>query len=119
MKDLLQAEHCAEMLAALAAPERLRMIRFLREGPRNVTEIAALLQSPPVNAAHHLSKLHAAGLIQRCKQGRFVLYSLTPDVLHATNASTYHLDLGCCRLELPAPEPSRLAGDLAGNCSCD
>jgi len=104
MKDLIQSEHCAEMLAALAAPERLRIIRFLRDGPRNVTEIADLLHIPPVNAAHHLSKLHDAGLIRRRKQGRFAMYSLAPHVLHAANASTDHLELGCCRLEMPAPE---------------
>jgi DNA-binding transcriptional ArsR family regulator len=106
MKDLIQSQRCAEMLAALAAPERLRIIRFLRGGPRHVTEIAELLHIPPVNAAHHLSKLHDAGLIQRSKQGRFAVYSLVPDVLHAVNASTDHLELGCCRLELPAPEES-------------
>jgi DNA-binding transcriptional ArsR family regulator len=104
MKDLIQSERCAEMLGALAAPERLRIIRFLRDGSHNVTEIAELLHIPPVNAAHHLSKLRDAGLIQRCKQGRCVVYSLTPDVLHAANTSTEHLELGCCRLELPAPE---------------
>jgi DNA-binding transcriptional ArsR family regulator len=106
MKDLLQPERCAEMLAALAAPERLRIIRFLRDGARNVTEIAEMLHVPPVNAAHHLAKLRDAGLLQRLKQGRFVVYSLTPDILQAATAATDHLDLGCCRLELPAPEPS-------------
>jgi len=104
MKDLLQSERCAEMLGALAAPERLRIIRFLRDGARNVTEIAEFLHVPPVNAAHHLAKLRDAGLLQRNKQGRFVVYSLAPDVLKAATAATDHLDLGCCRLELPAPE---------------
>ena len=40
MKDPLQPQHCAEMLGALAAPERLQIIRQLREGPSNVTDLA-------------------------------------------------------------------------------
>jgi DNA-binding transcriptional ArsR family regulator len=99
MKDPLQPERCAEKLAALAAPERLRIVRFLREGPRNVTEIADMLHVPPVNASHHLVKLREAGLIRSRKEGRFVVYWLTPDVLDAGTVD--HLDLGCCRLELP------------------
>jgi DNA-binding transcriptional ArsR family regulator len=104
MIDLLQSEHCAEMLAALAAPERLLIIRYLRDGPRNVTEIAEMLQIPPINTAHHLSKLHEVGLIQRTKQGRFAVYSLAPNVLLDTTAATEKINLGCCRLELPAPK---------------
>jgi DNA-binding transcriptional ArsR family regulator len=107
VKDPLQPKRCAELLAALAAPERLRIIRYLRDGPRNVTEIADMLEAPPVNVSHHLHVLLHAGLIQNEKQGRFVLYSLCPGVLQPdeTDPQHYRLSLGCCRLELPcAPE---------------
>ena len=106
MADALQSERCAEMLAALAAPERLRIVRFLRDGPRTVGEVAELLHVPSVNASHHLMKLRDAGLICSRKEGRCVIYTLAPDVLHGdpSSAATEHLDLGCCRLELPTPE---------------
>src|SRR5439155_16799250 len=105
MTDPLKPQHCAEMLGALAAPERLRIVRFLRDGPRNVTEIADMLRVPPVNASHHLVKLRGAGLIQSRKKGRFEVYSLTPDVFSdAPGGAPEHLDLGCCRLELPPPD---------------
>src|SRR5262245_37138047 len=97
-KDPLQPKLCAEKLSALAAPERLRIVRFLRDGPRNVTEIAEMLQAPAVNVTHHLNVLRFAGLIQNEKQGRFVLYSLCPGVFRAENDQ---LDLGCCQLTLP------------------
>jgi DNA-binding transcriptional ArsR family regulator len=96
--DPLQPKMCAEKLSALAAPERLRIVRFLRGGPRNVTEIAEMLQTPAVNVTHHLNVLRFAGLIQNEKQGRFVLYSLCPGVLQGEGEQ---LDLGCCRLTLP------------------
>jgi DNA-binding transcriptional ArsR family regulator len=87
------------MLAALAAPERLRIVRYLRAGPRNVTEIADLLEVPSVNASHHLTKLRDVGLIQSRKEGRCVVYSLAPNIL-----TDGHLDLGCCRLEIPGAD---------------
>lgn len=107
MKDPLQPQRCAELLGALAAPERLRMIRLLRDGPRNVTDIAAALKTAVVNASHHLSVLRHAGLVRGKKQGRFVLYSLAPGVLDSglDAGGAEHLNLGCCRLELP-PNPS-------------
>jgi DNA-binding transcriptional ArsR family regulator len=107
-KDPLQPKRCAELLAALAAPERLRIVRFLRDGPRNVTEIAEMLKAPAVNVSHHLTVLRHAGLIKNEKRGRFVLYSLCPGVLCADDegAPGDRLDLGCCRLELPRPDDS-------------
>ena len=43
-RDPIQPTQCAQQLAALAAPERIKIIRFLRDGPHNVTEIAEMLQ---------------------------------------------------------------------------
>lgn len=106
MKDELQPQRCAKLLSALAAPERLRIIRFLGAGPRNVTEIAEMLNTALVNASHHLSVLRQAKLVAAKKQGRFVLYSLKPGVLKLdeVQASKEHIELGCCRLEIPRPE---------------
>jgi len=106
MKDPIQPSRCAEQLAALAAPERLKIVRFLRGGPRNVTEIAAMLDTQPVNVAHHMGVLRTAGIVKNDKQGRFVYYSLTPGFLQSDAAAGREfLDLGCCRLEVP-PGPS-------------
>lgn len=102
--DPLQPKKCAELLSALAAAERLRIVRFLRDGPRNVTEIAEMLQLPAVNVSHHLTVLRHAGLIRNEKVGRFVLYSLVPGVLQPeSDPCCDELDLGCCQLKLPRP----------------
>ena len=104
-KDPLQPKRCAELLAALAAPERLKIVRFLADGPQNVTAIAKMLKLVNVvNVSHHLTVLKHAGLIRGKKQGRFVLYALRPGVLGeavAAGVPRDALDLGCCRLELP------------------
>ncbi len=92
------------LLAALAAPERLKIVRFLADGPHTVTEIADMLAVPAVNVSHHLTVLKQARLIRGRKKGRFVHYGLCPGVLdEAVGAGipSEALNLGCCRLEIP------------------
>jgi DNA-binding transcriptional ArsR family regulator len=102
MDDRLQSDDCAKVLHALAAPERLRIIQYLTEGPRNVTEIAAMLGTPMVNVSHHMSVLRQAHLVENRRQGRFIIYSLIPGLLESgLPGQTERLNLGCCRLELP------------------
>jgi DNA-binding transcriptional ArsR family regulator len=102
-KDPLQPQQCAERLSALAAPERLRIIRLLRDGPKSVGAISEALQIPLLNLSHHLSVLKQNGFLNREKKGRFVLYSLAPNVVASDiePAEGDVLNLGCCRLELP------------------
>ena len=109
-KDPLDPQRCAQLLAALAAPERLKVIRFLADGSRNVTEIAQMLKVPAVNVSHHLTVLKHAALIRGKKRGRFVWYSLRPGVLEdalEAGLPKEALNLGCCRLELPATGRSK------------
>ena len=103
-RDPLQPQRCAELLAALAAPERLKIVRFLADAQHNVTEIAEMLAIPAVNVSHHLTVLKHAHLIQGKKQGRFVWYSLASGILEevvGAGIPCEALNLGCCRLELP------------------
>lgn len=51
-------------LSALAEPNRLRIIELLREGPRPVGEIAALLQLRQPQVSKHLRVLSDAGLVE-------------------------------------------------------
>lgn len=99
MADGLQPDHCAELLKALAEPLRLRIIDALREGPRNVTEIAEALGVELMIASHHLSILKNAGFVERRKQGRFAVYKLRPGV-----STRGQINLGCCQLKLPKEE---------------
>jgi DNA-binding transcriptional ArsR family regulator len=103
MPDSLQPIRCARKLGALAAPERLRIVGFLREGPRTVSEIATMLKEPLVNASHHLAVLRHAGLVRSARSGRYRLYSLPPSVFRPDDdpAGPEHLNLGCCRIEIP------------------
>ena len=103
MKDPLQPKRCAKLLSALASPERLQIVGCLREGPRTVTDIADFLKAPIVNVSHHLMVLRHAGLVQSERRGRFMVYSLPTAVFtqEADKSSAEHLNLGCCRIEIP------------------
>jgi DNA-binding transcriptional ArsR family regulator len=118
-KDPLQPKRCAELLAALAAPERLKIVRFLAEGPHNVTEIVEMLTIPAVNVSHHLQVLKVSGLIQGKKKGRFVWYSLRAGVLEeAVKAGVPGdaLNLGCCQIVLPLGGPVTKLGRTDPEC---
>lgn len=106
-RDPLQPERCAEVLAALAAPERLRIIRLLVDGEQNVTQIIEGANIPPANVAHHLTVLKHARLVRSRKQGRFMIYSITPEVLDEvvnSGVPSEALNLGCCQLVWPCEE---------------
>jgi DNA-binding transcriptional ArsR family regulator len=103
-KDPLEPQRCAELLAALAAPERLKIVRLLADGAHNVTQITDALKIPPLNVSHHLTVLKNARLIQSEKRGRFVIYSLRAGVLHEVveaGVPKESLNLGCCQIVLP------------------
>jgi ArsR family transcriptional regulator len=102
MRDHLRSDECAKRLRALADPERLKIIQCLQGGPQTVGALAELLDAPLANVSHRLRVLHHAGLVRDEKQGRFVVYSLHPDIFRPKDRCRplLVLDLGCCRLEL-------------------
>jgi ArsR family transcriptional regulator len=104
-QDRLESAYCAEMLKALSDPIRLRIIDALRAEPKNVSDLAETLKTEIATVSHHLGILHAAGLLEREKDGRHKVYRIRAGIL-ADSASRHgkqHLDLGCCRLEIPTP----------------
>ncbi len=106
-KDPLDPERCSVLLAALAAPERLKIVRYLSDGERNVTQITEALEIPPLNVNHHLKVLVHADLIRFRKQGRFVIYSLCEGVLRKiveAGVPKESLNLGCCQILLPVDD---------------
>jgi ArsR family transcriptional regulator len=98
----MQSRACARYLKALADPERLRLIQCLQSGPKNVSELSELLKAELANVSHHLGVLRNAGLVVDQKQGKFVIYSLHPEVFRPSpdDQGADSLDLGCCRFEL-------------------
>lgn len=102
MNDLVEFQWCAERLKALADPERLRIVRCLFEGKKNVGELAAALKSEVVKISHHLGVLRHIGIVLAEKQGRFVCYQIHPELAHELDAKNKRrsINFGCCQIEL-------------------
>ena len=104
--DILQSAYCAQMLRLIGDPERLLIIQALREGPKNVGEIGASTAQKVANVSHHLKLLREGGLVESEREGRFVRYRLSPTAyVQSATGPVDHLDIGCCRLEIPKAAP--------------
>ena len=104
--DSFQSKSCADQLKALSEPIRLRIIDILRHGEMTVGDIAEFLETEMVTVSHHLKILKHADLVEVKRDGRFMVYSLRHDLLQkASGNSRQYLNLGCCRIEVPANKP--------------
>jgi DNA-binding transcriptional ArsR family regulator len=104
MLDILQSDYCAQMLRLLGDPERLLIIQVLRAGPRNVSEIADRTKQKLANVSHHLKALREGGIVESKRDGRYIAYRLLPGAyIEESKGKVDHLDIGCCRLEIPKP----------------
>jgi rhodanese-related sulfurtransferase/predicted transcriptional regulator len=77
-KDAL-FEAIAVMGKALASPRRLELLELLAQAPRTVEDLADASGQSTANASQHLQALHAAGLVNRERDGTHVRYALAGD----------------------------------------
>jgi DNA-binding transcriptional ArsR family regulator len=66
------------MLRALADDTRLRALRLIAERPRSTQELAPLVGVSEAALSKHLRVLADAGLLERRREGYYVLYRLLP-----------------------------------------
>ena len=68
----------ATTLTALAEPNRLRIVEYLREGPRSVGEIAGRLAVRQPQVSKHLRVLAEAGIVAVRPVAQQRIYQLQP-----------------------------------------
>ena len=79
----------AAYFQALSEPTRLQILNLLREGERNVGDLAQLCGFTAANVSRHLALLTKHGLVARESRGTSVYY-------HIADPSVYELcDLVC------------------------
>jgi len=101
MKELDDFEDCAELLKAVADPDRLRIVQLLFEGSKTVSVIADELEEDVTKVSHHLGILRRSKIVQAKKDGRYVTYSVHPQVKSRTSSTgKRQINFGCCRLDL-------------------
>ncbi|MGB7416856.1 MAG: metalloregulator ArsR/SmtB family transcription factor [Thermosynechococcaceae cyanobacterium] len=87
------SQSCASKLKTIADPNRLSIIKLLMNGPQHVNELNTVLELEQSLLSHHLKVLREAGFVQSKRDGKAVLYALTPEIQSSTQQG---LDLGCC-----------------------
>jgi DNA-binding transcriptional ArsR family regulator len=86
---------CASKLRVLADPTRLAVLESLIAGPKHVGTLQKQLGVEQSLLSHHLQTLREAGLVESQRDGKAVLYRITPSVVAGKGEG---LDLGCCVL---------------------
>jgi ArsR family transcriptional regulator len=76
-----------EVLAAVADPVRLGVLRQLRAGRRCVCELQRVEPIAVNLLSYHLRVLRAAGLVVATKRGRWVDYDLAPGAIERLHAA--------------------------------
>jgi DNA-binding transcriptional ArsR family regulator len=72
-------EAAGELLKALAAPLRIRIVTELAAGPRCVHELVDTLAVPQPLVSQHLRVLRSAGVVRGSRRGREIAYALTDE----------------------------------------
>ena len=93
----LDIEKTSRLLKAVCDPDRLRLVLQLKQGKKNVSTLADALGAEIVNISHHLGVLRGNKVVRDEKVGRFVYYSLNPDVI-STEGGALQVQMGGCKL---------------------
>ena len=75
------------VLRALADDTRLRVLRLIAERPRSTQELAPLVGVSEAGLSKQLRVLAEAGLLERRREGYYVLYRLVPEQVAAVAPS--------------------------------
>jgi ArsR family transcriptional regulator len=74
-EEILHSE--IRIFKALADPNRLKIVKLLKEGELCACELTIALSSSQSTVSHHLSVLKNAGLIKERKEGKWSYYRLS------------------------------------------
>lgn len=70
-----------EVLSLLADGTRLRILKILKKGEKNVTKIVEALKLSQPTVSHHLKKLEEAELVLKRQYKRWVFYEVNKSSL--------------------------------------
>jgi ArsR family transcriptional regulator len=86
------------LLKALADPRRFELLeKIARAGcPLGCTQARAALPISAATLSHHIKELETAGLIDICREGKFLYMTLRPGVLPSLASTLSALELPAC-----------------------
>lgn len=89
------------MLKVLSDETRLNVVRLLMDHPQHVGELNETLKIEQSLLSHHLGLLRRAGLVVGERDGKAVLYRLSPEAEQRRAGRV--LNLGCCKISFEEP----------------
>jgi DNA-binding transcriptional ArsR family regulator len=98
--EFLDSYDCAKVLKAMGDATRLRLLRHLIGGEKNVSQLSDELKLEQPAISHHLAILRHAGLVLERREGKHVYYEIHSSVAQHLSAEEDRFDLGCCAVEL-------------------
>ncbi len=109
-----------ELFKAVSEPTRLRLLNLLRLGSICVCELHAVLGIPQPTASRHLAALRHAGLVEDCRSGNRIIYSLASPSTPQIEALYELLEQCCPRDEIMKADLVRLKEAVRkGTCRLD
>lgn len=72
----------AAYFQALSEPTRLQLLNILREGERNVGDLAQLTGTTAANVSRHMSLLSKHGMVRRESRGTSVYYCIADTAIY-------------------------------------
>ena len=104
-------EEVAGYFQVLAEPTRLRILNILREGERNVGDLAQMCGYTAANVSRHLSLMTKNGLVTREGRGTSVYYRFADESVYAL------CDLVCDNIarQIARSEASRASFSLSSD----
>ena len=97
-------EMIASWFRVLAEPSRLRILRSLEEGEKNISELVAATGLTQANVSRHVQSLAQAGMVGRRKEGLVTICYI------ADPAITDLCDTVCANLQKRLAERARQLG---------
>lgn len=76
-------QEVAAYFQTLSEPTRLQILNYLRDGERNVGELAQLCGYTAANVSRHLAMLTKHGMVVRETRGTSVYYRIADDQIYA------------------------------------
>ena len=105
---------------AIAEETRFEVVRLLAGGEKCVCELQGELDAAQSRLSFHLKKLKDAGVITDRRDGRWVYYSLVPDVLDEMRSFLGEVKDECCAWDPGAKQlvPLSAGRKRAGGACC-
>ena len=101
--------HLIASLKSLTDPTRLRILGALVTGEASVDELARGVAASPASVAHHLGRLHAAGIVATSGRWPRARYRLRPERLNELGRSLDELEREADDREAGAVAPGLIA----------